>query len=138
MNKDKMIRDYEDSYLKKGIPAFRIGDTVEVHVKIIEEGKKRIQVFTGIVIKKKGTGARQTFTVRKISFTEGVERTFPIHSPNIEKIVVAKKGNVQRAKLYYLRKKIGKKTKIEGEDVYEKKSPSSNAAPREEGKKEGV
>jgi len=127
MNKQKIIRDYENQYMKKDVPHFRVGDTVDVHVKIIEEGKKRIQVFSGIVIKKQGSGGRKTFTVRKISFAEGVERSFPIHSPNIEKVVISKKGGVKRAKLYYLRKKIGKKSKIEGEDIYGEKKASSDA-----------
>lgn len=138
MGRENIIREYETKYMKKEIPKFNIGDTVDVHVKIVEEGKKRIQVFEGVVIKMKGTGARKTFTVRKISYGEGVERTFPVHSPNIQKIVVTKKGNVRRAKLYYLRKKIGKKTKIEGEDIYDEQAPAADAAPREEGKKEGV
>ena len=135
MDNGKTIRDHEQSYMKKEIPSFKVGDTVDVHVKIVEEGKKRIQVFTGTVIKKKGTSSRLTFTVRKISFSEGVERTFPVHSPNVEKIIVTKKGNVKRAKLYYLRKKIGKKTRVEGEELYGEKAPSSekNAAPRKEG-----
>ena len=137
MNKQKAIQDFEKGNIKKDIPKFRAGDTVEVFVKIVEEGKKRIQVFEGVVIKKRGTGARQTFTVRKVSYSEGVERTFPIHSPNTEKIVVIKKGNVRRAKLYYLRGKIGKKTKIEGKELHseEGKAPSPDAAPRKEGKK---
>ncbi|MDB4349722.1 50S ribosomal protein L19 [Omnitrophica bacterium] len=138
MNKEKIIRGYENSYMKKELPKFNIGDTVDVHVKIVEEGKKRIQVFTGTVMKMKGSGARRTFTVRKVSFSEGVERTFPIHSPNVERIVVSKKGNVKRAKLYYLREKIGRKTKIEGEELYGDKTPSSDAAPRKEGEKKGI
>ena len=129
MNREKVIRDFEKGYMKKA-PEFSPGDTVEVHVKIVEEGKKRIQVFEGVVIGKKGSGARQTFTVRKVSYSEGVERTFPLHSPNIEKVVVTKKGNVRRAKLYYLRGKIGKKTKIEGEDIFQE---APEPAPREEG-----
>jgi len=137
MDKQKAIRDFEKDNMKKDIPKFRVGDTVEVFVKIVEEGKKRLQVFEGVVIKKRGTGARKTFTVRKVSYSEGVERTFPIHSPNTEKIVVIKKGNVRRAKLYYLRGKIGKKTKIEGKELYSEEgtAPSPDVAPREEGKK---
>ncbi len=129
MNKGKMIRDFESNYAKKDIPKFRVGDTVEVHVKIVEEGKKRIQIFEGTVIGRKGSGIRETFTVRKVSYGEGVERVFPVHSPNIEKIVISKKGSVKRAKLYYIRGKLGKKTKIEGEDQ------EDAATPREEGAK---
>lgn len=138
MNKHKIIKDYEDKYLKKDITKFKVGDTVEVFVKIIEEDKKRVQVFTGIVLKKQGTGARKTFTVRKVSFGEGVERTFPLHSPNIDKIVISKKGNVKRAKLYYLREKFGKEAKIEGDDIYAVKAKNTEAAPREESPKEGA
>ena len=87
----------------------KIGDTVRVYVKIKEEGKTRTQVFEGVAIKRKGTGASATFTVRRISYGEGVERTFPLHSPAIEKIEVKKKGSTKRAKLYYLRKRKGKK-----------------------------
>jgi large subunit ribosomal protein L19 len=87
----------------------KIGDTIRVYVKIKEEGKTRTQVFEGVAIKRKGTGAGATFTVRRISYGEGVERTFPLHSPAIEKIEVKKKGSVKRAKLYYLRKRKGKK-----------------------------
>jgi len=92
---------------------FNVGDTVCVHVKIKEEGKTRTQVFEGIVIKRKGSGSGEMFTVRRISYGEGVERTFPIHAPSISKIEVKRKGTVRKAKLYYLRKKIGKASKIE-------------------------
>ena len=131
INKQKIIADYESQYMKKDVPHFRVGDTVDVHVKIVEEGKKRIQIYTGIVIKKQGSGGRKTFTVRKISFSEGVEKSFPVHSPNVEKVVVAKKGSAKRAKLYYLREKIGKKAKIEGEDIYVKKTSSVDAKPQQ-------
>ena len=134
----KKIQDFEKNYAKKEISDFKVGDTVEVYAKIVEEGKKRIQVFEGVVIGRKGSGVRETFAVRKVSYGEGVERTFPLHSPNVEKVVVTKKGSVKRAKLYYLRGKIGKKTKIEGEEMYGEEAPSPDAAPREEGKKEGV
>ena len=87
----------------------KVGDTVRVYVRIKEEGKTRIQVFEGVAIKKKGSGTSATFTVRRISYGEGVERTFPLHSPAIEKIEVKKKGSARRAKLYYLRKRKGKK-----------------------------
>ena len=98
--------------LKSDIPEFRVGDTVKVHVNIIEGNRSRIQVFQGIVIRRSGSGVRETFTVRKVSFQVGVERTFPIHSPVIDKIELVTKGAVRRAKLYYLRDLRGKKAKI--------------------------
>jgi large subunit ribosomal protein L19 len=107
------IRRIEESQLKKDIPAFKPGDTIRVQIKIVEEGKTRLQAFEGVVIGRKGSSIRETFTVRRISYGEGVERVFHLHSPSIEKIELVKKGSVRRAKLYYLRKKIGKKAKIE-------------------------
>ena len=98
--------------LRDDIPAFRAGDTVKVHVKVIEGNRSRIQVFQGIVISRHGEGVRETFTVRKISFQVGVERTFPVHSPVIDHIEVVTRGDVRRAKLYYLRNLRGKKAKI--------------------------
>src|SRR5256712_11493715 len=98
--------------LRSDIPAFRPGDTLKVHVKVIEGSRSRIQVFQGVVIRRHGAGVRETFTVRKVSFGVGVERTFPVHSPNIEKIEVATRGDVRRAKLYYLRDLRGKAAKI--------------------------
>jgi large subunit ribosomal protein L19 len=98
--------------LRSDIPAFRPGDTLKVHVKVIEGNRSRIQVFQGVVIRRHGAGARETFTVRKISFGVGVERTFPVHSPNIDRIEVATRGDVRRAKLYYLRDLRGKAAKI--------------------------
>src|SRR3954468_23044597 len=98
--------------LKQDIPAFRAGDTVKVHVNIIEGSRSRVQVFQGVVIGRSGEGVRETFTVRKISFQVGVERTFPVHSPVIDKIEVVTRGDVRRAKLYYLRNLRGKKAKI--------------------------
>jgi len=94
------------------IPQFKAGDTVKVHFQVIEGTRSRIQVFQGIVIKRQGEGARETFTVRKHSFGVGVERTFPLHSPKIDKIEVLSIGDVRRAKLYYLRGKVGKKAKV--------------------------
>lgn len=94
------------------IPAFSIGDTVRVHVRIREGGKERIQVFTGTVIARDGKGATETFTVRRISYGEGVERVFPLHSPNVAKVEVERSGHVRRAKLYYLRDRSGKMSKI--------------------------
>ncbi|GAA2062044.1 MULTISPECIES: 50S ribosomal protein L19 [Leifsonia] len=98
--------------LKQDIPEFRAGDTVKVHVNIIEGTRSRVQVFQGVVIGRSGEGVRETFTVRKISFQVGVERTFPVHSPVIDKIEVVTRGDVRRAKLYYLRELRGKKAKI--------------------------
>ena len=98
--------------LRSDIPAFRPGDTLKVHVKVIEGSRSRLQVFQGVVIRRQGGGARETFTVRKISFGVGVERTFPVHSPNIDRIDVLLRGDVRRAKLYYLRELRGKAAKI--------------------------
>ena len=99
--------------LRSDIPDFRVGDTVNVHVNIIEGNRSRVQVFKGIVIRRSGESVRETFTVRKISFQVGVERTFPVHSPVIEKIEVVTRGAVRRAKLYFLRDLRGKKAKIQ-------------------------
>ena len=98
--------------LREDIPAFRSGDTVKVHVKVIEGNRSRIQVFQGVVIARRGHGVSETFTVRKISFGVGVERTFPLHAPTIDKIEVVVNGDVRRAKLYYLRERHGKAAKI--------------------------
>ena len=98
--------------LREDIPAFRSGDTVKVHVKVIEGNRARIQVFQGVVIARRGHGVSETFTVRKVSFGVGVERTFPLHAPTIDKIEVVVKGDVRRAKLYYLRERHGKAAKI--------------------------
>jgi large subunit ribosomal protein L19 len=99
--------------LRSDIPAFRVGDTVNVHVNIIEGNRSRVQVFKGIVIRRSGESVRETFTVRKVSFQVGVERTFPVHSPVIDKIEVLTRGAVRRAKLYFLRDLRGKKAKIQ-------------------------
>jgi len=98
--------------LKQDIPNFRAGDTVKVHVNIVEGNRSRIQVFQGIVISRSGSGVRESFTVRKVSFQVGVERTFPVHSPSIDKIELVSKGAVKRAKLYFLRDLSGKAAKI--------------------------
>ena len=102
----------ESEYLRDDIPDFRPGDTVKIHVKVAEGGRERIQLFQGVVIARKGGGTRETFTVRKISFGIGVERTFPLHSPIISKIEVVSLGRVRRAKLYYLRERVGKAAKV--------------------------
>jgi large subunit ribosomal protein L19 len=98
--------------LRDDIPSFRPGDTVKVHVRVIEGNRSRIQVFQGVVIRRQGGGIRETFTVRKVSFGVGVERTFPVHTPVVEKIEVVTRGDVRRAKLYYLRELRGKAAKI--------------------------
>ena len=98
--------------LRSDIPEFRPGDTLKVHVRVIEGNRERVQVFQGVVIRRQGGGARETFTVRKVSFGVGVERTFPVHTPVIQKIEVVTRGDVRRAKLYYLRDLRGKKAKI--------------------------
>jgi len=98
--------------LRDDIPAFRPGDTLKVHVRVIEGSRQRVQVFQGVVIRRQGSGIRETFTVRKISFGVGVERTFPVHTPNIAKIELMTRGDVRRAKLYYLRELRGKAAKI--------------------------
>jgi large subunit ribosomal protein L19 len=98
--------------LKTDLPDFRPGDTVKVHVKVVEGNRSRIQVFQGVVIRRHGGGVRETFTVRKVSFGVGVERTFPVHTPIVDKIELVTRGDVRRAKLYYLRDLTGKKAKI--------------------------
>jgi large subunit ribosomal protein L19 len=102
----------DKAYLRTDIPAFRPGDTVRVHVRVVEAGRERVQVFQGVVIRRQGGGLQETFTVRKISFGVGVERTFPVHSPSIAKLEIVSYGLVRRAKLYYLRDLRGKKARI--------------------------
>jgi large subunit ribosomal protein L19 len=108
----KVIESLERAQLRDDIPQFKAGDTVRVHFRVIEGQRQRIQVFEGIVLKRQGAGARETFTVRKQSFGVGVERTFPLHSPKIDKIEVTAIGDVNRAKLYYLRGKVGRKARV--------------------------
>lgn len=115
MDKLKLI---ESEYLKKDIPAFGVGDTVRVMVKILEADKVRLHPFEGVVIAKRGSGIKENFTVRRVSYGEGIERVFPVHSPSIERIEVIRSGKVKRAKLYYLRGKVGKRaTKIDSEEA---------------------
>ena len=116
----KVIDSIERAQLRDGLPQFKAGDTVRVHFQVIEGQRRRVQVFEGIVIKRQGGGVRETFTVRKQSFGVGVERTFPLHSPKIERIEVVAIGDVRRAKLYYLRERTGKAAKIK-----EKRQPTS-------------
>ena len=106
-----IIRAIEQQQIKE-VAEFHVGDTVKVHYRITEGNRERIQVFQGVVIRRHGASSRETFTVRKISFSVGVERTFPVYSPKIEKIEVVRQGDVKRAKLYYLRNKVGKAAKI--------------------------
>ncbi|BBK28419.1 50S ribosomal protein L19 [Staphylococcus arlettae] len=112
MTNHKLIEAVTKSQLRTDIPSFRPGDTLKVHVRIIEGNRERIQVFEGVVIKRRGGGVSETFTVRKISSGVGVERTFPVHTPKIEKIEVKRRGKVRRAKLYYLRSLRGKAARI--------------------------
>jgi len=107
-----LIKAIENDYLKNDIQNFNVGDTVKVHVKVVEGKRERIQVFEGIVIKKQNGSIGETFTVRKISYGVGVERTFPVHSPVIDKIEVIRTGKIRRAKLYYLRERVGKAAKV--------------------------
>jgi large subunit ribosomal protein L19 len=107
-----VIDSIERDQLKKGLPPFEPGDRVKVHFQVIEGTRKRTQVFEGVVLRRQGSGVRETFTVRKQSFGVGVERTFPLHSPKIEKLEVAARGDVRRAKLYYLRGRIGKAARV--------------------------
>ncbi|GIN18964.1 MAG TPA: 50S ribosomal protein L19 [Bacillus bacterium] len=108
----KLIEEVTKEQLRTDLPAFRAGDTVRVHVKVVEGTRERIQLFEGVVIKRRGGGISETFTVRKISYGVGVERTFPLHTPRIAKIDVVRRGKVRRAKLYYLRKLRGKAARI--------------------------
>ena len=107
-----IIRAIEQQQIREDLPQFRVGDTVKVHYKIIEGNRERTQVFQGIITRRHGSSNRETFTVRKMSFGVGVERTFPVHSPKIDKIEVVSIGDVRRAKLYYLRQKVGKQARV--------------------------
>ncbi|WP_409227460.1 50S ribosomal protein L19 [Gudongella sp. SC589] len=113
-----IIKMLEDEQLRNDLPEFNVGDTVQVHYRVVEGTRERIQIFEGTVIKVQGGGARETFTVRRLSYGVGVERTFPIHSPRIEKLVVTRKGKVRRAKLYYLRERQGKSAKVKEKRFY--------------------
>ena len=124
---DPRIREIERSQLKTDRPEFKVGDTVRVFVRIQEDDKSRIQPYEGVAISRKGGSSRETFTVRRVSYGEGVERTFYLHSPMIEKVLVVKRGNVRRAKLYYLRKKVGKAGRIE--ERFEETPAEAPAAP---------
>jgi large subunit ribosomal protein L19 len=117
----------EKRWLKSDVPAFEVGDTVRVHVKVIEGEKERIQVFEGVVIAKKGTSNRETFSVRKVSYGVGVERVFPVHSPFVEKVEVVRSGRVRRAKLYYLRSRQGRAARIAERGLDTKASKAGEA-----------
>jgi large subunit ribosomal protein L19 len=122
----------EKSYLRKGLPRFRPGDTIKVHARVVEGNRERVQVFQGVVIRRSGGGLRETFTVRKISFGVGVERTFPLHSPSIAKLEVVQRGHVRRAKLYYLRDLRGKKARIKERRIDESKLAAMEAMAAED------
>lgn len=121
-----LLKKIESEQFRKDEPKFNVGDTVRVHTKVVEGDKERIQVFAGVVIGKRGTGLNETFSVRRISYGEGVERIFPLHSPRVEKIEVEREGHVRRAKLTYLRKRIGKGATLVKEK--EEKAPAAAAA----------
>ena len=120
-----LLKTLEAEQTKKDVPAFNVGDTVRISVRVEEGDKTRTQLYEGIVIRKRGSGIRSSVTVRRISFGEGVERNFPIHSPTVQKIEVVRKGKVRRAKLYYLRKQTGKKSRIE-ENRREEAQPAAS------------
>jgi large subunit ribosomal protein L19 len=125
------IQSLEQRQLRTDLPHFKAGDTVRVHFRVIEGQRRRVQVFEGIVIKRQGAGVRETFTVRKQSFGVGVERTFPVHSPKIEKLEVQAIGDVNRAKLYYLREKVGRKARVREQQRGDRLSSASAPPPAE-------
>ena len=140
---NRVIDSLEQRQLRSDLPPFKAGDTVRVHFQVIEGQRRRVQVFEGIVIKRQGAGVRETFTVRKQSFGVGVERTFPMHSPKIEKIEVAAIGDVNRAKLYYLRGKVGKRARVRAKrgvalPVMEAPAPTEADMPPEDEEPEGL
>jgi large subunit ribosomal protein L19 len=124
----ELIRKVEASSLKQDIPEFEIGDTVDVHCRILEGDKERIQIFSGVVIARSGSGTREMFTVRRIVQGEGVERKFPLHSPRIAKIVVTRSSIVRRAKLYYLRDRVGKAVRLKERRLDQKKRRKAKTA----------
>jgi large subunit ribosomal protein L19 len=130
MNKTDLV---DQAFLRADLPGFRPGDTVKVHVRVVEAGRERIQVFQGVVIRRQGGGLQETFTARKISFGVGVERTFPLHSPSIAKLEVVARGHVRRAKLYYLRELRGKKARIRERRLGEEELAAIAAAEAERG-----
>ena len=134
---NRVIDSLEQRQLRSDLPPFKAGDSVRVHFQVIEGQRRRVQVFEGIVIKRQGPGVRETFTVRKQSFGVGVERTFPLHSPKIERIEVTAIGDVNRAKLYYLRGKVGKRARVRAKrgvalPVMETPAPAESDMPPED------
>jgi len=127
MSRSAVIEKLESQQLKKDITSFCIGDTVRVHIRIIEGNKERLQVFTGTVIARKGTGLSETFSVHRVAYGEGMERVFMLHSPRIAKIEVAQEGDVRRSKLYYLRGTSGKKAKVKARYGVRKPSKQQSA-----------
>lgn len=142
MNQNECIQSFEAKFLKKEIPEFAVGDTVKVHTKIVEGQKERVQIFTGAVVARKGSGLSETFSVYRNAYGSSMERVFLLHSPNIVNIELAQKGKVRRAKLYYLRGETGKKAKIKHDITPKvKKRPADKklaerALPKEDVKKE--
>jgi large subunit ribosomal protein L19 len=135
MNSTDLI---EQPFLRTDLPAFRPGDTVKVHVRVVEGNRERVQVFQGVVIARSGGGIRETFTVRKISFGVGVERTFPLHSPSIARLELVQRGRVRRAKLYYLRDLRGKKARIRERRIDDAKLAAMEAAAAEAAESEAA
>ena len=135
---DELISYVESKFQKKELPDFKVGDTVKVYTQFKEGDRTRTQIFEGIVISRKGSGIKETFTVRKISYGEGVEKVFPIHSPAVVKVDVVRRGDVKRAKLYYLRGRVGKKaTRVKERIVTVKNRKESGDKNREEAPQEG-
>ena len=130
---NRIIENIEKPHLKAEVPQFQVGDTVDVHTRIVEGDKERIQVFSGTVIMRKGKGINETFTVRRIVNNEGVERIFPVHSPFIAKVIVRRGGETRRAKLFYLRNRVGKAVRLTEKRKTTKREPGDNgsAAPTE-------
>jgi large subunit ribosomal protein L19 len=126
-----IVEQVEKDYLKKDVPEFEVGDTVDVATRIIEGDKERIQVFSGTVIMKKGRGINQTFTVRRIVNNEGVERIFPVHSPFVARVTVRRSGETRRARLFYLRNRVGKATRLQEKRKEKREEPSAGSEPSE-------
>src|SRR6478672_2812722 len=129
---NKIIQYVEQNYLKKEVPQFKVGDSVDVHTRIIEGEKERIQVFSGTVIMRKGAGINEMFTVRRIVNNEGVERIFPVHSPFIASVTVKRSGERRRAKLFYLRDRVGKSVRLTEKRKTKKEEPAAKGEPKAE------
>ena len=130
----KLVELVEQKYYRKNVPEFRVGDTVDVHVKIVEGAKSRVQVFNGVVIARKGGGVSETFTVRRIVNNEGVERVFMLHSPLVTKVTVSRRGKTRRAKLYFLRDRVGKARRLREIRVSAPKKSTASAASKSAGR----